>query len=128
MAAGGAYASAPLAGGGVTTRWHPRESRCGIHREQPGCLDHGTEAESRRPHTVEASFYADDAELMAEDTEPIHGRAAIEQFWRTAIARARAANARRTISLRKVNSSPAAVLADGFTRERPRRRGGWSRH
>jgi hypothetical protein len=35
-----------------------------------------------------ASFYADDAKLMAEDTEPIVGRSAIERFWQVACERA----------------------------------------
>ena len=29
-----------------------------------------------------ASFYAEDAKLMAEDTDPIWGRSAIEEFWK----------------------------------------------
>jgi ketosteroid isomerase-like protein len=52
-----------------------------------------------------AAFYADDAKLLAENTELLQGRAAIEQFWRHAIERARAAHAIRTISLDEVTSS-----------------------
>jgi uncharacterized protein (TIGR02246 family) len=52
-----------------------------------------------------AAFYAEDAKLLAENTELIQGRAAIEQFWRHAIERARAAHAIRTISLAEVTSS-----------------------
>jgi ketosteroid isomerase-like protein len=46
-----------------------------------------------------ASYYAEDARLLAEDTEPILGRGAIEQFWRAACTGARAATVRRTINL-----------------------------
>lgn len=52
-----------------------------------------------------AAFYAEDAKLLAESTELIRGRAAIKQFWQHAIARARAADAIRTISLDEVTSS-----------------------
>jgi len=52
-----------------------------------------------------AAFYADDAKLLAENTELIRGRAAIEQFWRYAIERAQAANAIRTISLEEVTAT-----------------------
>lgn len=52
-----------------------------------------------------AGFYAEDAKLLAENTELVRGRAAIEQFWRHAIERARAAHAIRTISLDQVTSS-----------------------
>jgi uncharacterized protein (TIGR02246 family) len=52
-----------------------------------------------------AAFYAEDAKLLAEDTELIRGRAAIEEFWRQAIDRARAAGAIRTISLDEVTDS-----------------------
>jgi uncharacterized protein (TIGR02246 family) len=52
-----------------------------------------------------ASFYADDAKLMAEDTEPIVGRSAIERFWQVACERARAANGRRNIIVQEVAAS-----------------------
>src|SRR5690349_20082253 len=52
-----------------------------------------------------ASFYADDARLLAQDTEPIQGRSGIEQFWRAAIETATAAKARRTINLHQLTSS-----------------------
>jgi uncharacterized protein (TIGR02246 family) len=52
-----------------------------------------------------AAFYAQDAKLLAESTELIQGRAAIEQFWRHAIERTRAAGAVRTISLDEVVST-----------------------
>ena len=52
-----------------------------------------------------AAFYAEEAKLLAEDTELIRGRAAIEEFWRQAIDRARAAGATRTISLDEVTDS-----------------------
>jgi ketosteroid isomerase-like protein len=52
-----------------------------------------------------AAFYTEDARLLAENTELIRGRAAIEQFWRHAIGRAQAAGAVRTISLDEAISS-----------------------
>ena len=52
-----------------------------------------------------ASFYAEDARLLAEHTDLIRGRDAIERFWREAISRARAADAVRTIRLDEVISS-----------------------
>ena len=52
-----------------------------------------------------AAYYAPDARLLAENTELIQGRAAIERFWRHAIERAQAARAVRTISLDEVTSS-----------------------
>jgi ketosteroid isomerase-like protein len=52
-----------------------------------------------------AAFYAEDAKLLAENTELIRGRKVIEEFWRQAIGRARAAGAIRTIGLDEVTSS-----------------------
>ena len=52
-----------------------------------------------------AAWYAPDAHLLAEDTDMVRGRVAIEEFWRGACAGASAANARRTISLDEVTSS-----------------------
>ncbi len=52
-----------------------------------------------------AAFYTADAKLLAEDTEPVQGRDAIERFWRAACDQARAARARRSISLQEVTSS-----------------------
>jgi uncharacterized protein (TIGR02246 family) len=52
-----------------------------------------------------ATFYAEDARLLAEHADLVRGRDAIERFWREAISRARAANAVRTISLDEVISS-----------------------
>jgi uncharacterized protein (TIGR02246 family) len=52
-----------------------------------------------------AACYAEDARLLAENTELIRGRAAIGQFWEHAIARAKAAGAVRTISLDEVTAS-----------------------
>jgi ketosteroid isomerase-like protein len=51
------------------------------------------------------SYYTGDARLMAEGMEPIRGRTAIGQFWRTAIDRATAARARRSIQLFESSSS-----------------------
>ena len=41
-----------------------------------------------------ASFYAEDARLLAEHADLIRGRDAIERFWREAIRRARVTDAR----------------------------------
>jgi ketosteroid isomerase-like protein len=60
-----------------------------------------------------AACYAEDARLLAENTELIRGRADIEQFWRAAIARARAAGAARTITLDEVTSSDSLGYALG---------------
>jgi ketosteroid isomerase-like protein len=49
--------------------------------------------------------YAEDARLLAENTELIIGRPAIEQFWRAAIGLARVAGAVRTIGLDDVITS-----------------------
>ena len=51
------------------------------------------------------SFYAEDAKLMADGMQPVQGHAAITEFWRTAIARAAAAGARRAIRLHESHSS-----------------------
>jgi ketosteroid isomerase-like protein len=51
------------------------------------------------------SYYTPEAQLMAEGVEPLHGQAAIEEFWRVAISRAAAARARRTIRLHESSSS-----------------------
>jgi ketosteroid isomerase-like protein len=51
------------------------------------------------------TYYTEDAQLIAEGMEPIRGHAAIDQFWRVAIARAAAAKARRTIQLHESSSS-----------------------
>jgi uncharacterized protein (TIGR02246 family) len=60
-----------------------------------------------------AACYAHDARLLAESTELLRGRAAIEQFWRHAIERARSAGAVRTISLDEVTSSGGLGYALG---------------
>jgi ketosteroid isomerase-like protein len=60
-----------------------------------------------------AAFYAPDAKLLAENTELLQGRAIIEEFWRHAIERARAAGAVRTIALDEVTSSGGLGYALG---------------
>ena len=52
-----------------------------------------------------ASYYAEDARLLAEHADLVRGRDAIERFWREATSRARAADALRTIRLDEVTSS-----------------------
>jgi ketosteroid isomerase-like protein len=51
------------------------------------------------------SYYTENAQLMADGIQPIHGHAAIGRFWREAITRASAAGARRTIHLHESHSS-----------------------
>jgi ketosteroid isomerase-like protein len=51
------------------------------------------------------SYYTEHAQLMADGIQPIHGHAAITEFWHAAITRAAAARARRTIRLHESQSS-----------------------
>jgi ketosteroid isomerase-like protein len=51
------------------------------------------------------SYYTEDAQLMADGMQPVQGHAAITQFWRAAITRAAAAQARRTIQLHESHTS-----------------------
>jgi ketosteroid isomerase-like protein len=51
------------------------------------------------------SYYTEQAQLMAEGMVPIQGHVAIEQFWRSAIGRAAAAKAGRTIQLHESSCS-----------------------
>lgn len=51
------------------------------------------------------SYYAEQAQLMADGMQPIQGRAAIAEFWQAAITRATAAQARRTIRLHEAHCS-----------------------
>jgi AcrR family transcriptional regulator/ketosteroid isomerase-like protein len=51
------------------------------------------------------SYYAQDAQLMADGIQPIRGHAEIGEFWRAAIDRAAAAKARRIIRLHESSSS-----------------------
>jgi len=52
-----------------------------------------------------ASYYAEDARLLAEHAPLVRGRDAIERFWQEAISRARSADAVRMIRLDEVTSS-----------------------
>jgi ketosteroid isomerase-like protein len=51
------------------------------------------------------SYYTEDAQLMGEGMTPIRGQGSILEFWRTAIGRASAAGARRTIEVHESASS-----------------------
>jgi ketosteroid isomerase-like protein len=51
------------------------------------------------------SYYTENAQLMADGIQPVHGHGAIGRFWREAIGRASAAGARRTIHLHESHSS-----------------------
>jgi ketosteroid isomerase-like protein len=51
------------------------------------------------------SYYAEDAQLMADGMAPIRGQAAIGEFWRAAVGRVAAAKARRTIEFHESSSS-----------------------
>jgi ketosteroid isomerase-like protein len=55
--------------------------------------------------TSMTSYYADQAQLMADGITPIQGHDAIGQFWRAAIDRAAAVGARRTIQLHESHCS-----------------------
>ncbi len=52
-----------------------------------------------------ASFYAEDAMVMAPESELVEGRSAIERFWRAACEAAQRIDIRRTINVRHVESS-----------------------
>jgi ketosteroid isomerase-like protein len=60
-----------------------------------------------------ASYYAEDAKLLAEHATLLRDRDAIERFWREATSRARAADALRTIRLDEVTSSGDLGCAPG---------------
>jgi|ERR1700728_3499045 uncharacterized protein (TIGR02246 family) len=77
--------------------------------------------------TTMASFYADDAKLMAEDMDPILGRSAIEQFWKVVCEQARQANARRKIFLEEVTASGNLGYALGIVVMRVPKNGGQER-
>jgi hypothetical protein len=55
-----------------------------------------------------ASFYAEDARLLAEHADLIRGRDAIERFWREAISRARAADAEEMPGALRREHAPGA--------------------
>ena len=52
-----------------------------------------------------ASFYTDDARVIAPDREAVQGRAAIEEFWKAACDAAGRTAMRRTIDVQRVASS-----------------------
>jgi uncharacterized protein (TIGR02246 family) len=52
-----------------------------------------------------ASFYAEDAKIMAPDSEVVQGRHAIEEFWEAASQAAQRMGMKRTINLQHVDSS-----------------------
>jgi uncharacterized protein (TIGR02246 family) len=52
-----------------------------------------------------AGFYADDAEVMAPDSQPVRGRDGVEAFFKAAAEGARRAGMRRTIHVRRVERS-----------------------
>jgi ketosteroid isomerase-like protein len=51
------------------------------------------------------SYYTEDARLMADGMHPVQGHASIMEFWHSAITRAAAASAQRTIHLHESHSS-----------------------
>jgi len=51
------------------------------------------------------SYYSENAKLMGEGMQPIEGHSAIMEFWHTAITRAVAAGAKRTIQLHESHFS-----------------------
>ena len=52
-----------------------------------------------------AAFYAEDAKVMAPDSDPVRGRQAIEAFFTAASAAAQRTGMRRTIHVRRVERS-----------------------
>ena len=52
-----------------------------------------------------ASFYAEDATILAPDSEAVQGRHAIEAFWKAACEAAQRISMKRTINVRHVESS-----------------------
>jgi ketosteroid isomerase-like protein len=67
----------------------------------------------RGDYAAMASMYTPDAKLMAEDMELIVGRQAIENFWKSTIARAKSINIRRTIHSEEIVSSEALGYVRG---------------
>jgi ketosteroid isomerase-like protein len=51
------------------------------------------------------AYYTEDAQLIGDGFQPVQGHDAISQFWRSAITRAAAAGARRTIRLHESSCS-----------------------
>jgi uncharacterized protein (TIGR02246 family) len=56
-------------------------------------------------HRRMADYYAEDARLIATESETVGGRVAIERFWHTASQGARAAGIRRTVALEEIGDS-----------------------
>jgi len=52
-----------------------------------------------------ASYYADDAMLLAENMEMVQGRKTIEQLWQRVFEQGRAVGKKRTTSLQSIESS-----------------------
>jgi ketosteroid isomerase-like protein len=52
-----------------------------------------------------ATFYAEDAEVMAPDSDPIHGRHAITAFFAAACQAAQRLGMKRSITVRRVERS-----------------------
>ena len=59
----------------------------------------------RCDHVAMASFYADDARIVAPDTEVVQGQGAIEEFWRVACESARSLGMRRTLEVEHIETS-----------------------
>ena len=51
------------------------------------------------------AYYTADGQIMADGMRPIRGHDTIEVFWRTAIGRAKAAGARRTVQMHEWSCS-----------------------
>lgn len=66
-----------------------------------------------------ASFYTDDALLVAQQHQTVIGRPAVEEFWRVACAGARIAGVRRTVHLDAVESSGNLAYLRGEVRLQP---------
>ena len=88
-----------------------RETLAQFVREWEQLFDEGD-------HRRMAAFYTEDALLIATQRETEVGRPAIEEFWRTACAGARAAGMSRTVHLDAVESSGELGYLRGIVRLR----------
>jgi len=69
-------------------------------------------------HRTMAAYYAEDARLIASQTETLVGRSAIGDFFRVASAGARAAGVRRTVHLDEAESDGALGYLRGTVKLR----------
>jgi uncharacterized protein (TIGR02246 family) len=73
----------------------------------------------RADHHLLASFYTEDATLIATHMPTINGRTAIEEFWRVSCSGARAAGLERRVHVTKVESAGELAVLQGTVTLRP---------